>query len=393
MRIHITLVPKSAANFSIAHKNVYADEAEFEITHHTILFEKLKINDECIDLSNITEQSEYELKNGNKLIIVWHKTDKQEGWKSQISDLFKQYSHGWNVGYLSSFKALSILKDYQYHCAKDYNEYPIVKVEELKHVFHFFNIVLCSYGWKGLNTFGYGNTYLVDFIRPKSNEKIIREHLQIPKAHVLMYSEKVKAFKPAYFVIYDQIKECIVIVVRGTMSFHDAVTDFVCNYHPWDGGFVHEGMYKSAVIIFEEIKHHIKEWALQFNTKSITFLGHSMGGAVATILSKLCIDEIEGYQFNAITYGAPPVVTASLLPSLTHVISVVNHHDFASRMSYSAMVRLRENISTIDNYKDEYSQEQLFSELNKPIENKFPQVLFANLDASCWSCLLDAQTF
>ena len=219
MRIHVTLDTNDVATFSISHHTISGKEATFEITHHMILFEKLIINDESISLSNIREQSEYDLKNGEILLIEWYKTDHDENWKKQISEILKQYTHGWTVGYYSSFKALKVLKDFQMNLSNDLTQFPVVSLGDLKESFYFFNIVLCSYGWKGLNTFGYGNTYVIDFLRPKSNKKVVREHLQLPKEHVLTYSERVKAFKPAYFVIYDSTKKSIVIVIRGIFIF------------------------------------------------------------------------------------------------------------------------------------------------------------------------------
>eukprot|EP00835_Amoeboradix_gromovi_P004081 NODE_299_length_11430_cov_0.261054.p2 type:complete len:379 gc:universal NODE_299_length_11430_cov_0.261054:3504-2368(-) len=375
MRIQVRLSSKEICTFSIAHRKITAEVAEFEITHHMILFEKLIVNDESISLSNIREQSEYELKDNNKtLIIEWAKTDKDgENWSKQISEILKQYLHGWNVGSVSSFKALKILKDFQIHQNRELKKYPLVSVADLKESFYYLNIVLCSYGWQGLNTFGHGNTYLVDFLRPKSNEKIIREHLHMPKEHVLVYSERVKAFKPAYFAIYDKNINAVVVVVRGTMSVQDAITDFVCNYYPWKNGYVHEGMYKGALRVFEEIKSQIKVWVTRFNTSKVVFSGHSMGGCIAVLLSRFALDEYSHLSISAYSYGAPPTVTASLLPMFTHVISVVNHNDFVSRISYGAMVKLREHIETINKHKND-PKVDLYEELGKSVEPRFPQV-------------------
>ena len=377
MRIQVQLFPKETACFSIAHKSVTADVAEFEITHHMIVFEKLLINNESVSLTNVREQSEYPLKDdGKKLMIEWFKTEKDESsWRKQISEIAKQYKHGWNVGFKSTCSGIKTLKAFQgYQQNRELSKYPLVPVADLKEAFHFFNIVLTSYGWKGLNTFGYGNTYLVDFIRPKSNEKVVREHLHLPKEHILIYSERVKAFKPAYFAIYDEQKDAIVVVVRGTMSPEDVVTDFVCNYFPYQGGYVHEGMFKGASRVFEEIRPSLKLWSEKFNTKKVVLTGHSLGGGIAVLLSRMIIDAANDYVVNAFVFASPPALTASLLPLFTHVVSVVNHNDFVCRASYGAAVRLRDHIAVIDEFKDK-PIDKLYLELEKPVEPRFPQVI------------------
>ncbi len=158
------------------------------------------------------------------------------------------------------------------------------------------------------------------------------------------------------------------------MSLSDTITDFVCNYHPWQGGFVHEGILKGAIHIHQELQPSLEKWTKQFDTKSIVCLGHSMGGSISAILSRIIIDSNDSFNVNAYTFGAPPIVSSSLSPLFTHVISVVNHNDLVTRLSYGAMVRLKDHIKVIDEHKND-NMDQLYEELKKPVDPRFPQML------------------
>ena len=374
--IEFNLFPKEVVTFAIAHQTTTTDVANFKLTHHMLLFEKLLVYGEEISLKEVLVKSEFQLGNEKTLLVKFVNIHSDtRPWHQQFRQITKQYSHSWNVGLKSSIKHLFMLSDIQ--ASKDrslLSEYPVVKMEDWKRSFYYFNVVLASYGWSGLNLFSYGNTLLSRFARPKSLKKVVQHHLNIPKEHILKFSGNAKAFKPAYFVIYDEKKSTIVVTVRGTMTLPDMVTDVVCNYYPWKGGYVHQGFYNGAAEIFKEIKDDIKQWTTDLKTNDIMFLGHSMGGSIAVLLSQIVKDAFNFANVGAITYGGAPVVSPNLLPLFEHVISCVNQNDYATRVSYGSLVRLRESVAAIEALKHS-DVEKMHEQVNGYNDLKFQEMV------------------
>ena len=88
-------------------------------------------------------------------------------------------------------------------------------------------------------------------------------------------------------------------------------------------------------------------------------------------------DTFSQLEIKVIAFGSQPIVTETLLPLFSHCITVVNHNDFATRMSYSAMVALKHDIHRVTNDEIE--------------DTVVPQVSLAHVDVASWQSILDAQ--
>ena len=376
IKIHLSLASGNEAEFAVGHIKIKGREATFELSNHMILFGNLQVNEDVLDFNMIAETKEILLnQQKERLLISLSKIDvKERRTIAKLSEIVKLYFNTWHVGVKSSLDSLGILKKYQIQKHRNLSQYPLASKKTIKDAFYIFNIVLCSYGWQGLNFCGYGNTYLVDLIRLKSNKKIIREHLDLPKEHILKYSKKVKAHKPIFFVVYDQVKDTIVIVVRGTLSIQDCITDFVCQYYAWRGGYVHEGIFRAAVKVFEDLKPDLNNWTSKYKTNNIVVTGHSLGGGVTTILSRLVLEHNDNFRVKAFSYGAPPMVSRNLLPLFTHVESYIAGNDSVPGLSYGAMINVRDQIQLIHNNKDQ-TKENIFQDLDRVVPFEFPEML------------------
>ena len=97
----------------------------------------------------------------------------------------------------------------------------------------------------------------------------------------------------------------VYIIFRGTDSIRDCITDLNVTRTNTPYGEIHSGFLNVYDTIHNNIKNKIIELNKDNTIKTITFSGHSMGGALATIASIMIdIDEIIIY---CITFGSPRV--------------------------------------------------------------------------------------
>tara|TARA_Y100000389_G_scaffold186336_1_gene206593 strand:- start:51 stop:773 length:723 start_codon:yes stop_codon:yes gene_type:complete len=126
----------------------------------------------------------------------------------------------------------------------------------------------------------------------------------------------------------------IYICFRGTSSFKDAITDLKTFQKTFirDGVKVHRGFYKQFSSIEEQITNYIKS-IIDYDVKlwKFCFIGHSLGGGLATLASVYYKNKYSYFDIECITFGSPRVGNkkfASLYKEYVHSsYRIVNHKD------------------------------------------------------------------
>jgi len=98
-----------------------------------------------------------------------------------------------------------------------------------------------------------------------------------------------------------------IVVFRGTeMKLDDLSTDLAAWLEPWvGGGRVHAGFAKAFNVIWPEIRMHLD----QLSASRVTFTGHSLGAALATLAANLWKDG------QLVTFGSPRVGDGAFVAS------------------------------------------------------------------------------
>eukprot|EP01038_Epipyxis_sp_PR26KG_P009273 gene9273-12493_t len=97
-----------------------------------------------------------------------------------------------------------------------------------------------------------------------------------------------------------------------------------------DSSYACGGMARSALYVLREVGPSLLQ--LHNEGYSIILVGHSLGGAVAALLTFMLLDIIGGVR--CVTYGCPSCVDASTSDLLkSHVINIVLHDDVISRIT------------------------------------------------------------
>ena len=147
-------------------------------------------------------------------------------------------------------------------------------------------------------------------------------------------------FQPAYYVMVDDDWRQIVLAVRGTASFGDVVTDvdWSAVEFPMRGkrgtvdDFAHRGFLKSATWVVEQTKPILIEQKKRRPAYDVRVVGHSLGGAVATLVALLIQDDLKGAK--AVTFGTPPCISETLVDESRDIVTAfLDRDDIVPRLS------------------------------------------------------------
>lgn len=97
----------------------------------------------------------------------------------------------------------------------------------------------------------------------------------------------------------------------------DTLTDLVCEYESWKGGFIHSGMKNSAMWFFRNVVPQLVAYSNEHSTTGLIIVGHSLGASTAAILTIILTDYIEEFRqkdkdFKLQCYGYAPACGLSL---------------------------------------------------------------------------------
>ncbi len=185
---------------------------------------------------------------------------------------------------------------------------------------------------------------------------------------------------PRYTIGYAEDKKEICILVRGTSSMGDALTDMVCNTVPsvCGHGIAHAQMQWAALVIAMDIYPHLREYIDNKKCDKITCVGHSLGAGTASLLAIILNTEKKkngcGFKgkVTAYGYGTPPILNNNAEPlkegeisflesTKSYIIAVVNQHDLVSRIAtqnMSSYVWIANNASIIEEWTGKKKQKK-----------------------------------
>jgi hypothetical protein len=131
-----------------------------------------------------------------------------------------------------------------------------------------------------------------------------------------------------HFVSIDRDSRAVVLTCRGTLGFEDVLTDMLCDYDDlyWQGEAyqVHKGIHTSARRLLaglgSRVMATLKAALEEYPNYGLVLCGHSLGGAVASVLAIL-ISEPSAIQATGALFVTAPS------PKL---ISHPNHHPASS---------------------------------------------------------------
>eukprot|EP00984_Skeletonema_dohrnii_P003187 scaffold1062_cov98-Skeletonema_dohrnii-CCMP3373.AAC.4 len=160
-----------------------------------------------------------------------------------------------------------------------------------------------------------------------------------------------------YIILVDRRCRNILIVIRGTLSFEDMISDVTINPDPLDevgdefgfdgiGEFCHRGMLEAAKYVHDDMEarkvlHNAFEDHPEFNLR---IMGHSLGAGVAAVLGLMMRKEYP--QLRCLCFSPPGCVFTerTVKESKEYIWSYVLHNDIIPRLSYQSLANLRNDV-------------------------------------------------
>uniref|UniRef100_A0A7C9AL19 Triacylglycerol lipase n=1 Tax=Opuntia streptacantha TaxID=393608 RepID=A0A7C9AL19_OPUST len=147
---------------------------------------------------------------------------------------------------------------------------------------------------------------------------------------------------PPYIVYVDHEHTDIVLAFRGLNmvkeSDYAVLLDNKLGKKKFDGGYVHNGLFRAAVWVLEKEGDLLRELRGKYPDYTVTFAGHSLGSGVAALLTMVAVqnrDKLGNIERNRIRgYAIAPARSVSLNLAVRYadvINSVVLQDDFLPR--------------------------------------------------------------
>ncbi|KAF9127367.1 hypothetical protein BGW39_005933, partial [Mortierella sp. 14UC] len=285
--------------------------------------------------------------------------------RSAFKDIQLMYSsffgHGWNLSRSEFWRGFHIVQQFYARNPTPTTNKAFDNIEILEHARHFVRLAIASYGSLPWVYFGYSfKVAPLNFVRFNSDRKNVMDYFKLKKEDMIVWHfDKRTALVPSYYIVRDPKYNALCIIIRGTFSITDAMTDLVCEYYPYKGGLVHKGIMDNARFVLERSGKDIEAALRKFNLKTIYCIGHSLGAGSASLLCSLLQDHFADYQVaptpqvprppklevKAYLFAPPPIATPNLAAEWERTqISFINENDIVCRLSYGNALDLKELI-------------------------------------------------
>ncbi|KAG0328921.1 hypothetical protein BGZ99_003995 [Dissophora globulifera] len=284
--------------------------------------------------------------------------------RSAFKDIQLMYSsffgHGWNLTRAEFWKGFHIVEEYYACHPTPTTNNAFDDIEILEKARHFVRLAIASYGSLPWVYFGYSfKVAPLNFVRFHSDRKNVVDYFKLKKEDMIVWHfDKRTALVPSYYIVRDPKFNALCIIIRGTFSITDAMTDLVCEYYPYKGGLVHKGIMDNARFVLEHSGKDIEAALKKFNLKTIYCIGHSLGAGSSSLLCSLLQDHFADYivpatsttkaqrlEVKAYLFAPPPICTPNLALKWERTqIAFINENDLVCRLSYGNALDLKELI-------------------------------------------------
>ncbi|KAK3441184.1 hypothetical protein EUGRSUZ_B01530 [Eucalyptus grandis] len=178
------------------------------------------------------------------------------------------------------------------------------------------------------------------------------------ESNVLKYVKNSSILRPGYYIGIDYRKKLVIFGIRGTHSVYDLITDVASSSHEevtFEGYSTHFGTAEATRWFLAHEIGTIKQCLDKHQGFRLRLVGHSLGGAIASLLAIMLRKKSEkelGFSpelVSAVAYATPPCVSRELAESCSDfVTTVVMQDDIVPRLSAASLTRLRNEILQTD---------------------------------------------
>jgi hypothetical protein len=143
----------------------------------------------------------------------------------------------------------------------------------------------------------------------------------------------------------------VVIVVRGTKTLADVLTDLLCESCEYRGGKAHAYIVAGGRYLAQKQGPLLRQLAeISGMDLRVTLVGHSLGAGAATIAGiELANDPDHPCAVNVMGFGCPALLSRGLAEEVSsYVTTVINDGDVVPRLSGASIANLLTDVSSFD---------------------------------------------
>lgn len=191
---------------------------------------------------------------------------------------------------------------------------------------------------------------------------LVQAFSRIPLPPPLAFQREAKKWAPSYLVVYDDLKDALILSIRGSRESGDLLTNLSFDCEPFLQGVAHQGVVKSAQYLHDRLRPLLATQLVRRKPKSGLFIiGHSLGAAVASALTMLLsytppVPSEPSYATvklataSCFAFCPPPFLDYRLSRKSrkSRIVSVAYNLDVVSRLSPASVDRLLHKLSAYD---------------------------------------------
>lgn len=171
-----------------------------------------------------------------------------------------------------------------------------------------------------------------------------KRHLPPNLSNIVLECTTSDYYRIPYFVVDSHELDTIFVAFRGSSCMKDWHVDFLAAAIQFANGFVHEGVLFTTLNIFNDIKHQIHLLSITHNKRKIIMTGHSLGGAVAAMISILFNEGMADLNVRAVCLAPVASLSKEIWESShKYIQSYINYGDLVPFISYYNTYYLPEN--------------------------------------------------
>lgn len=141
-------------------------------------------------------------------------------------------------------------------------------------------------------------------------------------------------------VVQDTDDDELFVSFRGTQreSIPQWASNLEVEFDKWTEGRVHRGFHER----FLEVRDRVMKWVDESSVHSVTLSGHSMGGAVATLMASYLRSHRPDKAITLITFGSPRVGDRAFVEFVDrqlgdHISRIMNKYDMVAEVPPKAL--------------------------------------------------------
>ncbi|XP_078167637.1 uncharacterized protein LOC144562309 [Carex rostrata] len=218
----------------------------------------------------------------------------------------------------------------------------------------------------------------------KKPYKVFMEHGRYSHDDVLVKKNKARLLRPSFTVVRDGDTKCFLLLIRGAISVKERLTATTGAAVPFhhvmmhDGavtdvvlGHAHCGMVVAARWIAKCAVPTLTDAVRQHPDYSVKIIGHSMGAAIASILTYMLREHKELSSCTCIAYGSAACMTWDLAESgKDFITTLVNRTDAVPSFSLVSAAQLRAEVavsSWLTDLRDQIQHTRFLNLVNRSV--------------------------